>query len=154
MVLVEYGELEDREEEVDVAPPLAADILQAEAPSQHVARADRAGGLEGSTFDSGKWWSERWTDEARKAKSDNMKKYWEDNQDRREAMSAAMQSMTAEERTERYGAQNVGNGYAVGRTKVGGGAAGANKGHEAGSKRTVEQKSRHSEAMKEWHKNR
>ena len=65
-------------------------------------------------------------------------------------MSAAMQSMTAEERTERYGAQNVGNGYAVGRTKVGGGAAGANK----GQKRTAEQKSRHSEAMKEWHKNR
>ena len=81
-VSVEDGELEDPEEEVDTAPPLAADILQAEAPSQHVARADRAGGLEGSTFDSGKWWSERWTDEARKAKSDRMKKYWEDNQDR------------------------------------------------------------------------
>ena len=45
MVLVEYGELEDREEEVDVAPPLAADVLQAEAPSQYVARADRAEAL-------------------------------------------------------------------------------------------------------------
>ena len=57
MVLVEYGELEDREEEVDVAPPLAADILQAEAPSQYVARADRAEGLEGeATFDSDRWW--------------------------------------------------------------------------------------------------
>ena len=44
-VFVEHGELEDPEEEVDVAPPLAADVLQAEAPSQCMARADRAEAL-------------------------------------------------------------------------------------------------------------
>eukprot|EP01045_Picozoa_sp_COSAG04_P007912 COSAG04_NODE_426_length_14569_cov_7.074153_2_plen_301_part_00 len=57
-VFVEDGELEDPEEEVDVAPSLAVDVLQAEAPSR-MARADRAGALQGGEFDADRWWSER-----------------------------------------------------------------------------------------------